>query len=188
MCEERLFFKPKGSTLIICPMALLSQWKDELETHSSPGSISIFVHYGGDRTNEPRVIAGYDVVLTTYGVLTAAYKSDSESSIYHRVNWYRVVLDEAHTIKSWKTLVAQAAFKLSSHCRWCLTGTPIQNNLEDLYSLLCFLRVEPWCNWSWWNKLVHKPYENGDPRGLKLIKSILRPLMLRRTKDTKDKE
>ncbi|XP_040999651.1 DNA repair protein RAD5B [Juglans microcarpa x Juglans regia] len=179
--------KANGGTLIVCPMALLGQWKDELETHSKPESISIFVHYGGSRAS-PKVIAEHNVVLTTYGVLTAAYKNDSENSIFHRVSWYRVVLDEAHTIKSWKTQGAQAAFSLSSHCRWCLTGTPIQNNLEDLYSLLCFLHVEPWCNWAWWNKLIQKPYENGDPRGMKLIKAILRPLMLRRTKESKDKE
>ncbi|KAA8548778.1 hypothetical protein F0562_000462 [Nyssa sinensis] len=179
--------KVKGGTLIVCPMALLSQWKDEFETHSKPESISIFVHYSGDRTNDPKVISENDVVLTTYGVLTAAYKSDAENSIFHRIEWYRVVLDEAHIIKSSKTLGAQAAFTLSSHCRWCLTGTPLQNNLEDLYSLLCFLHVEPWCNWAWWHKLIQRPYETGDPRGLRLIKAILRPLMLRRTKDTKDK-
>ncbi|MBA0768500.1 hypothetical protein Gotri_017296 [Gossypium trilobum] len=180
--------RAKGGTLIICPMALLSQWKDELETHSRPETISIFVHYGGDRTNDPRVISEHDVVLTTYGVLTAAYKSDAENSIYHRVDWYRVVLDEAHTIKSSKTLGARACFALSAHCRWCLTGTPLQNNLEDLYSLLCFLHVEPWCNWAWWKTKIQGPYENGNPTGLKWIKAILRLLMLRRTKETKDKE
>ncbi|XP_071929108.1 DNA repair protein RAD5B-like isoform X3 [Coffea arabica] len=73
-------------------------------------------------------------------------RKDGENSIFHRVDWYRVVLDEAHTIKSSKTLGAQAAFKLSSYCMWCLTGTPLQNKLEDLYNLLCFLHVEPWCN------------------------------------------
>ncbi|KAG2722109.1 hypothetical protein I3760_02G114900 [Carya illinoinensis] len=187
-CRTKTSSKANGGTLIVCPMALLGQWKDELETHSKPESISIFVHYGGSRASDPKGIAEHNVVLTTYGVLTAAYKNDSENSIFHRVSWYRVVLDEAHTIKSWKTQGAQAAFSLSSHCRWCLTGTPIQNNLEDLYGLLCFLHVEPWCNWAWWNKLIQKPYENGDPRGMKLIKAILRPLMLRRTKETKDKE
>ncbi|KAL2230049.1 putative SWI/SNF-related matrix-associated actin-dependent regulator of chromatin subfamily A member 3-like 3 [Sesamum indicum] len=180
--------KANGGTLIVCPMALLGQWKDELETHSKPDSISVFVHYGGERANDPKVIAEPDVVLTTYGVLTSAYKNDSINSIFHQVEWYRVVLDEAHTIKSSKTQGAQAAFGLSSYCRWCLTGTPLQNNLEDLYSLLCFLHVEPWCNWAWWNKLIQRPYENGDKRGLKLVKAILRPLMLRRTKESKDKE
>ncbi|KAF7145413.1 hypothetical protein RHSIM_Rhsim04G0188100 [Rhododendron simsii] len=178
----------RGRTLIICPMALLGQWKDELDNHSEPESISTFVHYGGDRTNDPKVIAAHDVVLTTYGVLTAAFKKDGENSIFHKIEWYRVVLDEAHTIKASKTQGAQAAFSLSSHCRWCLTGTPLQNNLEDLYSLLCFLHVEPWCNWAWWSKLIQRPYENGDQRGLRLVKAILRPLMLRRTKETKDRE
>ncbi|KAL1191304.1 DNA repair protein RAD5B [Cardamine amara subsp. amara] len=180
--------KAKGGTLIICPMALLSQWKDELETHSKPDTVSVLVYYGGDRTHDAKAIASHDVVLTTYGVLTSAYKQDMVNSIFHRIDWYRIVLDEAHTIKSWKTQAAKATFELSSHCRWCLTGTPLQNKLEDLYSLLCFLHVEPWCNWAWWSKLIQKPYENGDPRGLKLIKAILRPLMLRRTKETRDKE
>ncbi|XP_039139181.1 DNA repair protein RAD5B [Dioscorea cayenensis subsp. rotundata] len=179
----------KGGTLIVCPMALLGQWKDELETHSKPGSISVFVHYGGDRTNDPKIVADNDVVLTTYGVLAVAYKCDpGKVSIFHQIEWYRVVLDEAHTIKSSKTRVAQSAFALVSHCRLCLTGTPLQNNLEDLYSLLCFLRVEPWCNWAWWHKLIQRPYESGDERGLRLVKAILRPLMLRRTKETTDKE
>ncbi|BBG92463.1 Helicase protein with RING/U-box domain, partial [Prunus dulcis] len=180
-------FKPRGGTLVVCPMSLLSQWKDELETHSESESISIFVHYGGYRSTDPKVISVQDVVLTTYGVLSTSYK-DGENSIFHQIDWYRVVLDEAHSIKSSKTQVAQAAFALSSHCRWCLTGTPIQNNLEDLYSLLCFLHVEPWCNWAWWSKLIQRPYESGDPRGLRLIKAILRSLMLRRTKETKDKK
>ncbi|XAR49004.1 DNA helicase [Bertholletia excelsa] len=180
--------KARGGTLIICPMALLSQWKDELETHSKPESISIFIHYGGYRTSDPKMMAKHDVVLTTYGVLTSSYKNDAEDSIFHKVEWHRVVLDEAHIIKSSKTQCAQAAFKLSSHCRWCLTGTPIQNNLEDLYSLLCFLHVEPWGNWAWWRKFIQSPYESGDEKGLATIKAILRRLMLRRTKETKDKQ
>ncbi|XP_027166712.1 uncharacterized protein LOC113766755 [Coffea eugenioides] len=120
--------------------------QDKLETHSKPDSISISVFIGGDRSSDPRVIAEPDMILTTYGVLTAACTNDGENSIFYRVDWYRVVLDEARTIKSSKTLGAQAAFKLSSYCRWCLTGTPLQNKLEDLYNLLCFLHVEPWCN------------------------------------------
>ncbi|CAL5035385.1 unnamed protein product [Urochloa decumbens] len=176
----------RGGTLIICPMPLLGQWKDELEAHSTQGALSVFVHYGGDKTDNLMLMAQHDVVLTTYGVLSAAYKSD-HSSIFHRMDWYRIVLDEAHTIKSPKTKGAQAAFGLKSECRWCLTGTPLQNNLEDLYSLFCFLQVEPWCNANWWQKLIQKPYENGDDRGLKIVRAILRPLMLRRTKETKDK-
>uniref|UniRef100_A0ACD6AFP7 Uncharacterized protein n=1 Tax=Avena sativa TaxID=4498 RepID=A0ACD6AFP7_AVESA len=176
----------RGGTLIVCPMALLGQWKDELEAHSAPEALSVCVYYGGNRNSDLRLMAEHSVVLTTYGVLQAAHKADG-SSVFHMIDWYRIVLDEAHTIKSPKTKAAQAAYLLSSQCRWCLTGTPLQNNLEDLYSLLCFLHVEPWCNANWWQKLIQRPYENGDERGLKLVKAILRPLMLRRTKETKDK-
>ncbi|KQJ81446.1 DNA repair protein RAD5B [Brachypodium distachyon] len=176
----------RGGTLIVCPMALLGQWKDELEAHSTQGSLSVFVYYGGDRTGDLRLMAEHTVVLTTYRVLQSAHKADG-SSVFHRIDWYRIVLDEAHTIKSPRTKVAQAAYMLASQCRWCLTGTPLQNNLEDLYSLLCFLHVEPWCNPNWWQRLIQRPYENGDERGLKIVKAILRPLMLRRTKETKDK-
>lgn len=176
----------RGGTLVVCPMSLLGQWKDELEAHSAQGALSVFVHYAGDKTSSLMLMAQHDVVLTTYGVLSAACKTEC-NSIFHRMDWYRIVLDEAHTIKSPKTKSAQAAYRLKSECRWCLTGTPLQNNLEDLYSLLCFLHVEPWCNAKWWQRLIQKPYENGDDRGLKLVRAILRPLMLRRTKETKDK-
>ncbi|KAL5974546.1 DNA repair protein rad5a [Asimina triloba] len=62
------------------------------------------------------------------------------------------------------------------------------NNLEDIYSLLRFLSVEPWGNWGLWQKLIQKPFEEGDERGLKLVQSILRPIMLRRTKSSTDRE
>lgn len=135
--------------------------QDELENHSKPGSLSVFVYYGGDRINDLKVISEHDVVLTTYGVLASAYKSvciiivllfqlffvqslsfsfmsinekpyplsnqDPEKiSIFHEIDWYRVVLDEAHSIKSSKTVVAQSAYALNAYSRWCLTGTPLQ--------------------------------------------------------------
>lgn len=67
------------NTAVTCKVSyyVLLKSQDELETHSEPESISIFIHYGGERTNDPRIISGYDVVLTTYGVLAAAYKSVS---------------------------------------------------------------------------------------------------------------
>jgi SNF2 family DNA or RNA helicase len=64
-------------------------------------------------------------------------------SILHSVDWFRVVLDEAHNIKNKDTKQAQATYALKSENRWCLTGTPIQNKLEDLFSLLHFLKFAP---------------------------------------------
>nr|GLL16687.1 receptor-like protein 12 [Ipomoea trifida] len=92
--------------------------KDELEPHSKPNSISVFVHYGWDKSNDPRVLAEPDVVLTTYDLLTAAYKFDGEISIFLKVDWRRIVRDEAHTIKNWRTMSARAAFTLFAHWRF----------------------------------------------------------------------
>ncbi|KAL6634483.1 hypothetical protein ACP70R_027154 [Stipagrostis hirtigluma subsp. patula] len=179
-----------GGNLIVCPMTLLGQWKAEIEAHAKPGALSIYVHYGQNRSKEASFVGQSDIVLTTYGVVASEFSMDgsTENGVLYSVHWFRVVLDEAHMIKSSKGLISLAAAALTADRRWCLTGTPIQNNLEDLYSLLRFLRVEPWRNWALWHKLVQKPYEEGDERGLKLVQSILKPIMLRRTKNSTDKE
>ncbi|KAI7729746.1 hypothetical protein M8C21_026125 [Ambrosia artemisiifolia] len=179
-----------GGNLIICPMTLIGQWKSEIETHAEPGSLSIYVHYGQSRPKDAKILAQSDVVLTTYGVVASEYSSENaeERGGLYSVRWFRVVLDEAHTIKSTKSQISMAAATLVADRRWCLTGTPIQNNLEDLFSLLRFLRIEPWGSWSWWNKLIQKPFEDGDERGLSLVQNILKPIMLRRTKFSTDKE
>lgn len=177
-----------GGTLIVCPMTLLGQWKSELEMHTKPGTVDVYTHYGPNRTKDSRTLVDYDVVLTTYGVLGSEFQGNEGDGPLHSTHWYRVVLDEAHTIKASKGQSAQAAFNLTADHRWCLTGTPIQNKLEDIFSLLHFLHVEPWNNWGWWNKLVQRPFQDGDERGLRILQAILQPLMLRRTKDSTDKK
>ncbi|XP_010243463.1 PREDICTED: putative SWI/SNF-related matrix-associated actin-dependent regulator of chromatin subfamily A member 3-like 2 isoform X3 [Nelumbo nucifera] len=162
----------------------------EIETHAQPGLLALYVHYGQSRPKDAKLLAKNDVVLTTYGVLASEFSSENAKSNdgLFSVRWFRVILDEAHTIKSLRSQISMAAAALTADRRWCLTGTPIQNNLEDIYSLLRFLKVEPWGNWAWWNKLVQKPFEEGDERGLKLVQSILRSMMLRRTKFSTDRE
>ncbi|XP_078441095.1 DNA/RNA helicase protein isoform X2 [Wolffia australiana] len=179
-----------GANLIVCPMTLLGQWKAEIETHARPGSLSIYVHYGQGRSKDAHLLAQHDVVLTTYGILSSEFTAENgeEKGGLYSINWFRVILDEAHTIKSSKSQVSLAASALMADRRWCLTGTPIQNNLEDIFSLLRFLKVEPWANWGLWYKLIQKPYEEGDQRGLKLVQSILKPIMLRRTKLSTDSQ
>ncbi|KAJ1401748.1 Zinc finger, RING-type [Sesbania bispinosa] len=179
-----------GGNLIICPMTLLGQWKAEIETHAHPGSLSVYVHYGQSRPKDAKYLAQNDVVITTFGILTSEFTSENaeDNGGLFSIRWFRVVLDEAHTIKSSKSQISMAAAALTADRRWCLTGTPIQNSLEDVYSLLRFLRIEPWGHWAWWNKLIQKPFESGDERGLKLVQSILKPIMLRRTKHSTDRE
>ncbi len=184
-----------GGTLVICPMSILAQWEDELSLHLQPGHLRVAVHYGGDRTLSPRILARPDVVLTTYGVLSAEFVRNGQGgpggprSALYAVEWHRIILDEAHYIKGRHTQVAQAVFALQGERRWAVTGTPVQNKLDDLYPLLRFIQFEPWCQVTFWQRHVIRPFEEDKDLGaLKVLRRALQPLLLRRTKDSKDRE
>lgn len=96
------------------------------------------------------------------------------------------MLDEAHYIKGRATLTARAVFALQAERRWALTGTPIQNHLDDLFALVHFLRVSPYDEYVYWRRSILRPLmEEKDVRALNLLHAMLEPLLLRRTKETK---
>ncbi|KAG0347872.1 DNA helicase rad5 [Podila humilis] len=200
------------TTLIVCPMSLLSQWRDEA-INSSDGKLSVEVYYGGSRgwNDETLLLSSApDVLVTSYGTVMSEYStfmgrkiSDGPTSLsdirshndwrkgsaLFNVDFHRIVLDEAHQIKSRVTKTAKACYALNSTRRWVVTGTPIQNKLEDLFSLVHFLRCEPWSNFSFWRTFITIPFESKDKdKAMKVITSVLEPLVLRRTKATKDED
>eukprot|EP00741_Cyanophora_paradoxa_P018899 tig00021105_g18245.t1 len=82
----------------------------------------------------------------------------------------------------------QACMALEAGRRWCLTGTPIQNRVSDLHSLLAFLRYEPWADVRFWNRFVQRPHGEGDPAALERLRAIAGDLVLRRTKAMRDRD
>ncbi|KAJ6531254.1 SNF2 family N-terminal domain-containing protein [Mycena capillaripes] len=100
------------------------------------------------------------------------------------VKWWRVVLDEAHNIKNRTTKNAVACCELQGKFRWCLTGTPMQNSVDELFSLLKFLRVKPLNDWERFNTQIAKPVKSGKGAGraMKRLQVVLQQIMLRRTK------
>eukprot|EP00854_Cymbomonas_tetramitiformis_P015547 gene15547-18429_t len=153
--------RPKGGVLIVCPTSVLRQWAREINDKVSPSNpLSVLIHHGPDRTKSPLELIKWDVVLTTYSVLTidlprekgavevvglgvqdpsstspplslsatgvpasgaAGLAASQQPGPLLRVAWWRVVLDEAQTIKNHRTQVAKAATKLITKRRWCLS-------------------------------------------------------------------
>ncbi|KAK7038089.1 SNF2 family DNA-dependent ATPase [Favolaschia claudopus] len=100
------------------------------------------------------------------------------------VKWFRIVLDEAHNIKNRNTKNAVACCELQGKFRWCLTGTPMQNSVDELFSLLKFLRIKPLNDWERFNLQIAKPVKSGKGAGraMKRLQVVLKQVMLRRTK------
>ncbi|RCH83612.1 hypothetical protein CU098_001941, partial [Rhizopus stolonifer] len=106
-----------------------------------------------------------------------------------QVNWYRVVLDEAQQIKNRTTKASLSCAELSSVKRWCLTGTPIQNNVDELYSLLRFLKIQPLADYNSFRHNITNPIHAGDSqRAMERLKAVLMAVMLRRTKNVLKEE
>lgn len=186
-----------ATTLVVAPMSLLAQWASEAEKASKTGTLKVLVYYGNEKnvnlqtlccgantnTAPNLIITSYGVVLSEFnGVAAMGGNRGSHGGLFS-VEYWRVILDEAHMIKNRQSKSAKACYELAATHRWVLTGTPIVNRLEDLFSLIRFLRVEPWSNFSFWKTFITNPFEKGEfVRSLDVVQTVLEPLVLRRTK------
>ncbi|KAK6089437.1 hypothetical protein P3W45_001574 [Vairimorpha bombi] len=131
--------------LIILPAIALSQWVEECEKHA-PDMFNIYRHHGRfkltresfQRNENGRI----DIVLTTYGTAESDYRRKTE--FLYELEYTRLILDEAHSIKDSRSSTSNAVSHLKSQYRWGLTGTPVQNRVGDLFSLVKFLKLDPY--------------------------------------------
>ncbi|XP_064631066.1 transcription termination factor 2-like [Lineus longissimus] len=187
---------PSTASLVICPASLVHQWQREIESKCAKDLLKVCLYHGQNREKDVMKLAKCDVVLTTYSLVGREVgalkdKAATEEAVKEeqvddmtnmpnllRIGWERIILDEAHNIKNNKSLSAQAACRLRASYRWTLTGTPIQNNLQDMYSLLRFLRCSPFDEYKVWKRQV----DNKSSQGTKRLNSLIKSLLLRRTK------
>ncbi|XP_010476002.1 PREDICTED: helicase-like transcription factor CHR28 isoform X2 [Camelina sativa] len=225
--------RPVAGTLIVCPTSLMRQWADELRKKVTlEANLSVLVYHGGSRTKDPHELAKYDVVITTYSLVSMEVpkqpleKADEKGGIHDsgvesagfgsnkndppksqkkgtkkrkhmdcepvefmsgplaQVSWFRVVLDEAQIFKNHKTHAARACSGLHAKRRWCLSGTPIQNSIDDLYSYFRFLKYDPYSSYPTFCETIKNPISRYPVKGYQTLQAILKKIMLRRTKDT----
>jgi DNA repair protein RAD5 len=187
------------TTLVIAPMSLLSQWESECDAASKPNTLKTMVYYASGREDLRKLCTGHsimsapNVIITSYGTVLSEFShlaSSGTDRVQHgglfSIRFNRIILDEAHNIKNRNSKTAKACYELEATHRWVLTGTPIVNRLEDLFSLVRFLRVEPWGNFAFWRTFVTVPFEEQNfLKALDMVQTVLEPLVMRRTKDMK---
>jgi SNF2 family DNA or RNA helicase len=185
------------ATLVVAKLSLLPQWEDELKTKTS---LSYLIYYKQPGTKIPtkEEMEAVDVVVTTYGSIQG--ELSRKNPVLLACNWFRVILDEAHCIKNQKTLASKVCCSLKSQHRWCVSGTIIQNSLDDVFGIMKFLRHEPWSLPAFWKAAITKPMTSASDGGitedqeaglktaLDRVRRLLAPLMLRRTKDSVTKD
>lgn len=148
------------ATLVICAVSLVGQWALEVKERYSGGTLSVHVFHGQNRIKDARKLADHDLVITTYATMVADYGGKkgaagnlgSLNNPLAAIDWYRIVLDESHSIKNASTGQSQACMALTGQRRWCVTGTPIATDVVDLAAQMRFLALEPWCSAAYFTR------------------------------------
>ncbi|KAJ2989303.1 hypothetical protein NUW58_g3536 [Xylaria curta] len=174
-----------GATLILAPSSLLiDNWVDEIRKHTNPGTLPFHKHLGPERHKEIHLLHEQPIVFTTYATVAAEFRRGDNTLA--KINWFRIVLDEAHEIRNRATKQFQAVASIPALQRWCLTGTPIQNSLEDLGALVSFLRVPILEKAPTFRKFITNPINSTSRSRFRNLQAMLQAVCLRRTRQLLD--
>ncbi|KAI8648852.1 hypothetical protein NCS56_01501200 [Fusarium sp. Ph1] len=184
--EDRKSVKFSRSTLIVVSAALMiDNWINEIRKHLR-GGLRVIKYHGNSR-KDLTDIDDSDIVVTTYHTLSTEYQvNKGRTSPLHQIGWYRVVLDEAHIIRRPTTTFYRACNSLEAGSRWCLTGTPIQNKLADIGTLISFIKADSFKEPAVFRKFIKTTYEQTveEPEQVKnRLVLVLQALCLRRTRE-----
>ncbi len=169
---------PRPPTLIVCPTSVVGHWADEA-ARAAPG-LRVHVHHGADRPGGAAftaLAAGHDLIVTTYALVRR------DSAELGGLSWDRIVLDEAQQIKNSGTQLARAVRELPARHRVALTGTPVENRLADLWSIMHFLNPGLLGGPARFRARYAVPIERyDDTDAVDRLRRRIRPVVLRRVK------
>ena len=178
------------TTLLICPLSTVTNWEEQIKQHTLAGSLSYHIYHGSNRIKDPARLATFDMVITTYGSVSneLSSRNKGKDGLYplEQLGWFRIVLDEAHMIREQSTLQFKSIIRLQAQRRWAVTGTPVQNRLDDFASLLAFLRLHPFEHRSKFTRYIVEPFKAADPEVVPKLRILVDTITLRRLKDKID--
>ncbi|MDP3532000.1 MAG: DEAD/DEAH box helicase, partial [Alphaproteobacteria bacterium] len=162
--------------LVIAPTSLMVNWEAEAQRFTP--DLKVLVLHGATRKNHYDKIIESDIVFTTYSLLSR----DKEKLLHHY--FHSIILDEAHRIKNNKTQTTQIVYQLKADHRFCLTGTPLENHLGELWSIYHFSSPGFLGNEKQFKDQYRNPIErDNDENRRKLLIRRIKPFLLRRTKE-----
>jgi len=162
--------------LIVVPVSLLGNWQREARRFTP--DLRVHVHHGAERHDQPPDWDALDVVITSYALLTR------DAELWRGRAWHLLVLDEAQNIKNAKTQAAQLVSEISASHRLCLSGTPMENHLGEIWSLFNFLMPGFLGSHKRFTEWFRTPIERqANTERLQQLRARVTPFMLRRTKN-----
>ncbi|MFP4654053.1 MAG: DEAD/DEAH box helicase, partial [Phormidium sp.] len=171
-----------GPVLLVCPTSVLGNWEREVKKFGP--SLSVQVHHGAKRAKGNLFISTakqHDILITSYALVYRDLK------LLKRISWRVLVLDEAQNVKNYQAKQAQAVRQLQSEFRIALTGTPVENRLAELWSILDVLNPGYLGDHGFFKRRFAIPIERyGDTDSLNTLRSLVQPFILRRLKTDKD--
>lgn len=175
------------ATLLVCPLSTVANWEIQMKEHIQPGTFKYYIYHGPNRIKDAHKLADYDLVITTYGSvsseLRARHRGAKGPHPLEDISWFRIALDEAHMIREQSTLLFKAICRLQANRRWAVTGTPVQNKLDDLAALLAFIRLKPFDNKAMFTQYIVAPFKACDAEIVPKLRVLVDSVTLRRLKD-----
>ncbi|KAJ4301139.1 hypothetical protein N0V90_003229 [Kalmusia sp. IMI 367209] len=180
-----------NASLILAPVSVMSNWSTQIKKHIKGEYALRVMFYHGNRKQPitPKSIDKYDVVISTYDSVSTEWHGQKSTKLprasgVFSVKWRRVILDEGHSIRNPKAKKTVAVSNLMAQSRWALTGTPIINNLKDLFSLVRFLRLSGGLDsLEIFNGAIMRPVLQGDARGNRSLQMLMAGICLCRKKE-----